>query len=82
MEQTIIIKKNQYFTETEEENISKLKMDFIHTHFSTYDTFRNYLHVQVGDYDEFNFYLEMSPREAEEFFLKLADQARKKWMGF
>jgi hypothetical protein len=82
MSQEIIIKRSQYFTETEEENITKLKMDFRNTHFSTYDTFRDYLHIQVGEYDDFNFYLEMSPREAEEFFLKLAKQARKKYLGF
>jgi hypothetical protein len=82
MSQEIIIKREQYYTETEDENISKLKMDFRKTHFSTYDTYRNYLHIQVGEYDDFNFYLEMSPREAEEFFLKLAEQARKEWQGF
>ncbi|MEK5524127.1 hypothetical protein [Heyndrickxia sp. FSL W8-0423] len=82
MGQEIIIKRSDYRTVTEDEDISKLEIDYINTHFSTYDTFRNYLHIQVGDYDNFNFYLEMSPREAEEFFLKCAEKARKKYLGF
>jgi hypothetical protein len=82
VEQEIIIKRSDYRTVTEDEDIIKLKMDYLNTHFSTYDTFRNYLHIQVGEYDDFNFYLEMSPREAETFFLKLAEQARKKYLGF
>jgi hypothetical protein len=82
MEQKIIIKRSQYITETEDETISKLEMDFHLTHFSTYDTFREYLHIQVGEYDDFNFYLEMSPKEAETFFLKLAEQARDRYLGF
>lgn len=82
MEQTIIIKRKQYYTETEEESISKLKMDFHNTHFSTYDTFRNYLHIQVGEYDDFNFFLEISPAEAERLFLELAQKARKMHLGF
>ncbi|PAV30279.1 hypothetical protein CIL05_07365 [Virgibacillus profundi] len=82
MNQEIIIKREQYYTETEEKNISKLQMEFRHMHFSTYDAYRNYLHVRVGEYDDFNFYLEMSPREAEKLFLKLAEKAGNVERGF
>ncbi|CAM3734813.1 hypothetical protein [Mesobacillus zeae] len=82
MEQEIIVKRNDYYTETEDRNISKLKIDFRNMHFSTYDTFRNYLHIQVGEYDDLNFYLEISPYEAEEMFLELAEKAGKIARGF
>lgn len=76
MEQTIIIKREQYFTETETKNISKLELNYMRTQFSTYDASRKYLHIQVGKHDGFNLYLEMSPREAEKMFLELAEKAR------
>lgn len=82
MEQKTIIKREQYYTETETDNISELKLDFSKTHFSTYDTWRNYLHIQVGQYNDFNFYLEMSPIEAEKMFLELAEKARRINRGF
>jgi hypothetical protein len=82
MEQQIIITRKQYVTETEDENISKLKMDFRDMHFSTYDPFRKYLHIQVGEYDDFNFYLEMSSYEAEKMFLALAKKVGKMARGY
>lgn len=82
MEQEIIIKKDQYYIETEEDSISKLKMDFRNMHFSTYDNFKNYFHIQVGEYNDFNFYLEVSPYEAEKIFLELAKKAGKLARGY
>jgi hypothetical protein len=82
MEQKIIIKRNQYFTATEDENISKLEMDFRDMHFSTYDPFKKYFHIQVGEYNDFNFYLEISPYEAEKMFLELAEKAGKIARGY
>lgn len=82
MEQKLIIKREHYMTETEEESISKLKMDFMNTHFSTYETFRNYFHLQVGEYNDFNFYIEMSPYQAEKMFLELAEKAGKLARGY
>lgn len=82
MEQEIIIKRDQYYIETEDDSISKLKMDYRNMHFSTYDTFRNYFHIQVGEYDDFNLYLEMSPFQAEKMFLELAEKAGKLARGY
>ena len=82
MEQKIIITRDQYCVETEEDTFTKLEMDFRDTHFSTYDSFRKYLHIQVGEYDDFNFYLEMSPYQAEKMFLELAEKAGKLARGY
>ncbi len=77
MKQEIIIRKDDYITNTEDEYTNRLKMAYEHTHFSTYEKWKDYLHIQVNNYDGFNLYLEMNPWEAEKLFLELADQARK-----
>lgn len=77
MEQKIIIRKDQYLTYLEDETIDKLKVDYCHTSFSTYDTSRPYLHIQVGDYDEFNLYVEMSEYKMENLIKQLEEQLKK-----
>lgn len=77
LQQKIIIKKEDYITNTEKDYINRLKAEFTHTHFSTYEKYRDYLHIEVDGYDGFNLHIEMNPWEAEKMFLDLAEQARK-----
>lgn len=77
MQHKIIIRKDDYITNTEDDYINKLKATYKHTHFSTYEKYRDYLHIEINGFDGFNLYLEMNPWEAEKLFLELADQARK-----
>lgn len=82
MQQEIIIRKNQYFQSTEEENIDKLKIEYYRTKFSTYDPSKPYLHIQVGEYDDFNFYLEMDEYQMERLIKQLEEQVRKVRYGY
>jgi hypothetical protein len=77
LQQEIIIRKDQYFKTNEDENIDKLKIEYLNTKFSTYERLRPYLHIQVGEFDEFNFYLEMDEWQMEKLIKQLQEQVYK-----
>lgn len=82
MENNIKIRREDYYVTHENDNSeNKLKMDYRHTTFGTYEAWKEYLHIQVGDYNGFNLYLEMKPWEAEKVFLELAEKAKKLGRG-
>jgi hypothetical protein len=74
MEQKIIVLRSDY---SDEEGNSRLKFDYSNTHFSTYDTWRDYLHIQMNGFDGFNLYIEMSERQIDDLIKLL--QSKKKF---
>ncbi|MGD6876967.1 hypothetical protein [Bacillus infantis] len=75
MEQNIIVTRPDY---TDEEGNSRLKIDYLNTHFSLYDTWRDYLHIQLNGHDGFNLYVEMSEREIDDLIKQL--ESKKKYL--
>jgi parvulin-like peptidyl-prolyl isomerase len=77
MNQEIIIRKENYIHSNEEEDINKLKVEYLRTKFSTYERSREYLHIQIGEFDEFNFYLELNEYQMEDLIKQLQEQVKK-----
>jgi hypothetical protein len=75
MEQEMKIIRSDY---TDEEGNSRLKFDYRSTHFSTYETWRDYLHIEVNGYQGLNIYIEMSEREIDDLITLL--QSKKKYL--
>lgn len=75
MEQKIIAIRSDY---SDEEGNSRLKFDYLNTHFSTYEAWRDYLHIQLNGHDGFNLYIEMSEREIDDLIKFL--EIKKKYI--
>ncbi|PLR99560.1 hypothetical protein [Bacillus sp. T33-2] len=75
MEQRIIAIRPDY---SDEEGNSRLQFNYLNTHFSEYETWRDYLHIQMNGYDGFNLYIEMSERQIDDLINLL--QSKKKYL--